>query len=48
MKMPRVTSVGVVPTRTSASVPGLKVVMEGKPVSEARDVALEEMEEVWL
>ena len=40
------TSVGVVPTRFSASVPGLKVVMEGKPAAEARDVALDEMQEV--
>ena len=46
MKMPRVTSVGVVPMRTSASVPGLRVIVEGKPVTEARDVALDEMEEV--
>ena len=37
---------GVVPMRTSGNVPGLRVVMEGVPVTEARDIALDEMEEV--
>ena len=48
LRKPKVSSVGVVPMRTSGNVPGLRVVMEGVPVTEARDVALDEMEEVRL
>ena len=39
---------GVLPLRTSSNVPGLRVLMEGKPAAESRDLALDEMEEVLL
>ncbi|XP_064636762.1 uncharacterized protein LOC135493378 isoform X2 [Lineus longissimus] len=44
MRRPRVTSIGVTPTRGSSSIEGLKVVMEGKPADENIDYTLSEME----
>ncbi|KAJ8298279.1 hypothetical protein KUTeg_024810, partial [Tegillarca granosa] len=43
MRKPHVTSLGVVPTRTSLEVPMLKVMMEGKPALTGDDLALDEM-----
>ncbi|XP_061164225.1 uncharacterized protein LOC133173256 [Saccostrea echinata] len=43
MKKPKLSSVGIVPSRSSVSVPGLKVVMEGKPALMSEDSALEQM-----
>ncbi|XP_071127902.1 uncharacterized protein [Mytilus edulis] len=44
MKMPKVTSLGVLPNRESGEITNLKVVMEGRPVAPGRtDVALDEM-----
>ncbi|KAL3878456.1 hypothetical protein ACJMK2_030805 [Sinanodonta woodiana] len=45
LKKPRVTALGILPVKESHAVPGLQVVMEGKPVAEARDITLEEMVE---
>ncbi|XP_056011741.1 uncharacterized protein LOC125682590 isoform X3 [Ostrea edulis] len=46
MKKPKATSVGVVPSRSSVNVPGLKVIMEGRPALTSEDFALEQMMQV--
>ncbi|XP_078324094.1 uncharacterized protein LOC111124594 isoform X6 [Crassostrea virginica] len=46
MKKPKVSSIGVVPTRSSDTVPGLKVIMEGRPALVSEDSALEQMMQV--
>ncbi|XP_052720831.1 uncharacterized protein LOC128192291 isoform X6 [Crassostrea angulata] len=43
LKKPKVSSIGIVPSRSSVNVPGLKVIMEGKPALTTEDSALEQM-----